>query len=248
VSDADDLMAIADQIAALKSKFIKSSALAMYLPTDAQGEWEALLAEARTLIRTALGTGNDFLAGIANAVNSGLVTLAGGPSYNCVNSVESLVRGAVRQIARNARARSAAPIDSSTPQYVDLARIAAIESLQGNRFDFAKLARLCKELNAAHAADCRYATAMLVRAIADHVPPLFGMKTFTQVASNYGGTASFRKSMEHLDRSLRNIADGILHEQIRARESLPSTQQVDFRQDLDRLLGEIVRITPQESS
>ena len=83
---------------------------------------------------------------------------------------------------------------------------------------------------------------MLVRAITDHVPTLFGTKTFSQVAANYGGSASFKKSMEHLDRSLRNIADGILHEQIRNKESLPSAQQVDFRQDLDRLLGEIARI------
>ena len=51
--------------------------------------------------------------------------------------------------------------------------------------------------------------------------------------------------MQHLNRSMRNIADGILHEQIRSKELLPSPQQVDFRQDLDRLLGEIVRISKQ---
>lgn len=83
---------------------------------------------------------------------------------------------------------------------------------------------------------------MLVRAITDHVPPVFGMSSFAQVAANYGGSQSFKKSMQHLQGSLRNIADGILHEQIRNRGALPSPQQVEFRQDLDRLLGEILRI------
>ncbi len=148
----------------------------------------------------------------------------------------------------NGKSRTPAPpaIAPSKPGYVDLARITQIERLRSQQWDFAKLGQLCRELNTAYQGDSHYATAMLVRAITDHVPPLFGQRSFAHVAANYSGTTSFKKSMEHLNQSLRNIADAILHEQIRRREALPSPQQVDFRQDLDRLLAEIVRIAHEE--
>jgi Sec-independent protein translocase protein TatA len=84
---------------------------------------------------------------------------------------------------------------------------------------------------------------MLVRALIDHIPPIFGCKKFSEVANNYGGgTKSFRKQMEHLDNSLRNIADAVLHEHVRKKESLPTHTQIDFRADIDVLLQEIVRV------
>jgi hypothetical protein len=49
--------------------------------------------------------------------------------------------------------------------------------------------------------------------------------------------------MEQRDKLLRKIADGFLHQPIRKAESLPTSTQVDFRQPLDQLLGEIVRIS-----
>jgi hypothetical protein len=84
--------------------------------------------------------------------------------------------------------------------------------------------------------------AMLVRAITDHIPPIFGEPNFQGVANNYAGQKSFKKSMANLDRSLRNIADGALHGQIRRRESIPGSAQVSFGADLDVLLAEIIRI------
>ena len=83
---------------------------------------------------------------------------------------------------------------------------------------------------------------MLVRAITDHIPPIFGEPNFQGVANNYADQKSFKKSMANLDRSLRNIADGALHGQIRRRESIPGSAQVSFGADLDVLLAEIIRI------
>lgn len=48
--------------------------------------------------------------------------------------------------------------------------------------------------------------------------------------------------MDHLQKSSRKIADSHLHIMIRKKEVLPNATQVDFKNDLDRLLGEIVRI------
>jgi len=75
----------------------------------------------------------------------------------------------------------------------------------------------------------------------DHVPPIFKVATFEQVASNYGGPKSFRDHMGHLQHSARKIADTHLHVPIRAKETLPTRTQVNFAADIDVLLGEIVR-------
>lgn len=82
----------------------------------------------------------------------------------------------------------------------------------------------------------------MTRVIVDHIPPIFGMNSFSEVANNYNGTKSFKDSMQHLDKSLRKIADAALHTQIRKRETLPNRTQINFYNDLDVLLAEIVRL------
>lgn len=126
--------------------------------------------------------------------------------------------------------------------YVNTLRIEEIRAVTTTNFDLTKLVELCNELNRCYANQCFLAVTMLVRAILDHVPPIFGYKTFTEFTNNYGGTKSFKQSMDHLENSLRKIADAHLHGQIRKRESLPNKTQVNFSADLDVLLSEIVRV------
>jgi hypothetical protein len=246
LSDTDDLLAIADQLANLKGKFIESDK-GWFLQIEDQSSFQAIVAETRAILGGSLGHVNDFTLGIITTTTRNTVDMFGGPTYSCVSDVEGLVRAAVRQITRKEQAQPTSVLGApKVSPYVGFERILELRSLPKDQWDFAKLVQLCIELNDVSASEkTNYATAMLVRAIVDHVPPLFGMKNFSQVADNYGGTSSFKGSMQHLNRSMRNIADGILHEQIRSKESLPSPQQVDFRQDLDRLLGEIVRISKQ---
>lgn len=131
-----------------------------------------------------------------------------------------------------------APADG---HYVDIGRIEEIEKLASGEFDFVKLIHLLKELNVAHANQSLLSIPMLVRAIIDHVPPIFGKANFADVSGAYG-TRSFKDSMNNLDKSSRKIADSYLHTPIRIRENLPTAVQVNFRHDLDVLLQEIVRI------
>ena len=121
-------------------------------------------------------------------------------------------------------------------------RLAELRALASADFDFRKLIRLCEEINVSYKEECYFATAMLTRSVLDHVPPIFGKKNFDEVTSNYGGK-SFKGTMQHLQNASRNVADGHLHQYIRKNEALPTAQQVDCRQQLDELLGEIVRIT-----
>jgi hypothetical protein len=138
---------------------------------------------------------------------------------------------------------SAKGLAEHTTPFVDLTRIAELRSASSAQFDMRKLVKLCEELNVCYAHECYFAVAMLTRAVLDHVAPMFNCKSFAEVASNYGGAGkSFKSSMQHLEKSLRNIADSCLHLQIRDKESLPNKTQISFMNDLDVLLAEIVRI------
>ena len=131
--------------------------------------------------------------------------------------------------------------DAKSHALVDPSRIEELKQLNADKFDFSKLIRMCEELNVSFATECHFAVAMLTRAILDHVPPIFGARTFSDVSNHYGGSKSFKASMQTLENSSRNIADHHLHCQIRSSEILPNAKQVDFGNDLDVLLSEIVR-------
>ena len=126
--------------------------------------------------------------------------------------------------------------------YVNAQRLSELKNLQSQDFDLTRLVRLIEELNIAFAQGCWMSVAMLVRAIVDHVPPIFGVKTFSEVVNNYSWNSSHKREMERLDKSLRNVADAHLHLQIRNKEVLPNQTQVDFKAPLDVLLSEIIRI------
>lgn len=125
-------------------------------------------------------------------------------------------------------------------KYIAVGRIEQLQNSDTSEWDTRKLVRLCQELNSAHAAANYISTALLVRSIIDHVPPIFGQKDFKNMAAHHG-TKSFKASMSHLQDSMRKIADSFLHEQIRTRETLPNANTVEVRRDLDVLLGEVVR-------
>ncbi len=126
--------------------------------------------------------------------------------------------------------------------FVHPKRIEELLALKRKKFDLSKLIQLCTELNNASAANNLYAPSILVRAIIDHVPPIFGVNSFSELANNYSdGTKSFKKAMQTLNNSLRNIADDHIHSQARSKEALPTTTQIDFTPELDFLLGEIIR-------
>jgi|SRR5215469_10077800 len=123
-------------------------------------------------------------------------------------------------------------------------RLVELRSLVSADFDFQKLVRLCEEINSAFSMQCYYATAMLIRGLLDHVPPVFGLRTFSEVANNYaGGGRSFKETMHHLENASRKVGDAHLHMPIRKSETLPNAQQVNCGQQLDVLLSVIVRIT-----
>lgn len=126
--------------------------------------------------------------------------------------------------------------------YIDGSRLEEFKCISKKDYDLTKLIRILEEINLCNRKGCYLATILLVRALIDHVPPIFVCKTFSEVANNYKGSKSFKESMQRLEKSSRNIADQHLHCQIRKTEVLPNKTQVDFRNDVDVLLAEVVRI------
>jgi hypothetical protein len=243
----EELTAIADEMAALLSMFVDSKMSGLVLPTEHSSNFKALAIEAKTIIDQELGRPNDYSMNLLRAVNSGAGGFIGGPSYASVEEASKIIHAAVRAIKRK-RVQPPASVSAAKP-YVDPSRIVALQGIGGSKWDFARLVELCREINVAAANRCHMSTAMLLRTILNHVPPVFGFNTFEEVANNYGGPKSeksFKASMQLLRGSLRNIADMHLHSPIRSREDVPTAVQVDFAADLDVLLGAVIRIARSE--
>lgn len=241
---ADDLNSIADEIAALLPQFVNGGAAGLVLPTPLGAQFNALAVEAKAIIGDELKHANDFSLSIISIIHADAMRASVPPSQFAVHEVTEVIRSAARVVARKARGKSQAA--SVSKPYVDYGRIVDLATSSNPDWDFKRLAELCRELNVAAAHSCHMSTAMLLRSILDHIPPVLGFDTFAQVASNYGGprsNKSFKGSMQRLQQSLRNIADMHLHSPIRRTEVVPSAVQVDFAADLDVLLGELIRVS-----
>ena len=133
-------------------------------------------------------------------------------------------------------------MSSSSKEYIHPERLKELGKLTSDKFDLCKLLKLCEELNDSYMRNSVFSIIMLTRALIDHVPTVFGSRTFNEVVNNYAGTKSFKESMERLNSSSRKIADQHLHTPIRKSESVPTMNQVDFSNDIDVLLAEVYRI------
>jgi hypothetical protein len=136
----------------------------------------------------------------------------------------------------------AGPLPTSGFTLISEHRIVELRNCTPVQLSFNKLIRLCEELNTAYSHGCYFAVIMLTRSLLDHVPPVFGKGKFSEVANNYGGGKSFTENMQRLEAEARKIADGHLHTPMRATETLPAAQQVNFGPQLDVLPSEVVRI------
>jgi hypothetical protein len=141
------------------------------------------------------------------------------------------------------KAPSNKPENPSTQKgyYVENSLILSLATLKPKKYDLVKLVKMCQELNDNYSLENYLACGMLIRAILDHVPPIFEKKNFAEVANNYG-TKSFKDIVLPLEDSARKISDSYLHNPIKSKELLPSKTQISFQPNMDVLLSEVVRI------
>jgi hypothetical protein len=125
--------------------------------------------------------------------------------------------------------------------FINQERILTLESLVSEKFDFTRLIAICSEINCSAKNKNYFALGMLIRALIDHVPPIFEQRTFKELASNYAAGKSAKKTFTNLENSSRNISDGILHQVIGKKATIPTFNQVNFSPDIDVLLAEVIR-------
>ncbi|MDX2054029.1 MAG: hypothetical protein SFV15_16635 [Polyangiaceae bacterium] len=109
-----------------------------------------------------------------------------------------------------------------------------------------KLIRMCEELNEAYARANYISTALLVRAIMNHIPPVFGQENFEQVVSQVGRT--LKGMFERLQNEARPVADIHTHQVMRKTEHLPTKNQLEpSKPGFELLLQEVVTRLQGES-
>jgi hypothetical protein len=117
--------------------------------------------------------------------------------------------------------------------------LASLRSARPSHFDFTKLLGFCEELDDAYRRGKYLSAILLIRAVMNHVPPVFGQHTFAAVVANAG--RSVKPMLGRLEQEARPIADLHTHILMRKRESLPSRNQVEpFKGSFEILLQEVI--------
>jgi hypothetical protein len=109
-----------------------------------------------------------------------------------------------------------------------------------DKFNYKKLIKLLKELNSNHAKGQQYSSAMLIRAVLDHIPPLLGFITFKQVAKTYPWNKTDMKFMKSL-LEFKDNADATLHRKISEDEDIYEIQDLPYSNRFNRLLQECLK-------
>jgi hypothetical protein len=134
--------------------------------------------------------------------------------------------------------------EPSVKHFINPNRFEEIRKLESAEFDLSKLIRLLEELDSSYQQGNLLAVPILIRAVLDHVPPIFKKQSFAEVANS--SAKSTKDQLLYLEDFVRKLADGNLHTKIRNAESLPNKTQVECLGPFDVLLAEVSRVLRTE--
>jgi len=141
------------------------------------------------------------------------------------------------------------PIEWATTEteFIDSSIIESLRQIKSKKYDLVKVVEFCREINGTFNSGYYLATALLIRSLINHVPPIFGHETFKQVVSQ--STRSRQELFKPLDDTARDVADLHTHDTIRHKENLPTKRQLEpFKSNVEFLLHEILtELQKQES-
>jgi len=123
--------------------------------------------------------------------------------------------------------------------FVDSTLVARVASFSSPRFNLTKLVRFAVELNENYRRSNYLSCALLIRAIINHVPPIFGGRTFGQVVA---GSGRVKAILGQLEESARDIGDLHTHEIVDGYSSPPTKNQIEpYKPALEVWFKEIER-------
>ena len=124
-------------------------------------------------------------------------------------------------------------------EYIDSSVIEVLNKIKNQKYDLSKVIQFCEEINGAFSSGYFLSTSLLIRALLNHIPPIFGQKTFAQVVAQ--SSKSRKELFKPLEEVARGVADLHTHDTIRHKESLPTRKQLEvFQPSIEILLQEIV--------
>jgi len=135
--------------------------------------------------------------------------------------------------------------DEGRTAYIDKNTLLRLSRIENEEFDLSRLISLCNELDDNFSLENYHSCAMLLRAIFDHIPPIFQKASFTDVCAQHG-SRSFKDIMRPLNETAKKIGDDYLHTQISKKVLAVTKTQVSFQANLDTLLNEIAAILEQK--
>lgn len=207
--------------------------------TSPDGDWKREIDRSVLRFRD-VETIEDYVARTCELVDAQAASTAGHP-------VSALPHPGVPALADTSRFTT--PTDHSpraeppTP-YLDAGLLTDLESAAARTtWKAHKLLALCRELNSNHAAGNPYACAALIRAVLDHVPPVFGHKDFKQVAAQHTFTVQ-RTDKAHAQKlaGFKDIADDALHRPISANVPVITMSDLPEPTRLNALLNELLTL------
>jgi len=114
-----------------------------------------------------------------------------------------------------------------------------LKAIKGEQLDFTKLVKMCEELNDAYGRGNYISSVLLLRAILNHVPPVFGKTTFSEVVAH--AERSVKAILVRLNEEARPIADLHTHFLMRSSEHLPTKNQLEpYKASFEVLIQEIL--------
>jgi hypothetical protein len=137
-------------------------------------------------------------------------------------------------------------LDMGRTVYIEKSTLLRLTKIRNKNFDLNRLISFCGELDDNYSLGNYHSCAMLLRAILDHVPPIFGKVSFDDVCAQYGGK-SFKDIMRPLNETAKKIGDDYLHTQINKKVLVATKTQVNFQANLDMLLNEAAAILEKEA-
>jgi hypothetical protein len=128
---------------------------------------------------------------------------------------------------------------ASNAAFLNTEVLIRLKAVNSARLDPRKLVKMCEELNDSYARGNYICSALLLRAIINHVPPVFGGSTFADVVAQAG--RSVKTILARLNEEARPIADLHAHLLMRQSEHLPTKNQLEpYKASFEVLLQEVL--------
>ena len=181
----------------------------------------------------------ELLTGIDDDIDSGYIAVS-----HAIRSKLRVVADYLKELQETPGYKEAIFINDS---FVDQRLVEKLSAIKSKKYDVRKLVKYIEELNNSYQCEYYLSSVLLLRAIMNHIPPIFNAANFAQVVAS--SKRSMKAILSTLEDDARPIADLHTHMMIRKNESIPTKNQIEpYKAALELLLNEIIFELDEESN